>query len=382
MPKHSTTLQLFVASPSDVAEERSFLDHVVAELNKILQKSIGITYEVIKWETDVTPGFGSEPQDVINRQIDDDYDVFVGIFWLRAGTPTRTSASGSIEEFRKALERYRRDGSPEIMVYFKTAPINPDKIDLEQYKTLKEFKNSLAEQGGLYSTFEDQPSFESSLRTHLALVAHRAAQSLGQTPHADSGSAQSEMIASSLDDEELGYLDYIDIHEDGMKQMNSCMTSITNLMEHQGKRTSERTERLGETLNDSQRARAYLALQAEDMRQFAKELEPIVANHARHRESAFDALGKAITMQGELGGEQTDELNSLRESLLTLRESILRAREGTIEMRDTTKLLPRLTKELNAAKRLQVQSIDSLIREIEKTRTNVENVVESIDRLV
>lgn len=93
------------------------------------------------------PGFGSEPQDVINRQIESDYDVFVGIFWLRAGTPTKNSASGSIEEFQKALERYRRDGSPEIMVYFKTAPINPEKIDLNQYTILKKFRDSISGEG-------------------------------------------------------------------------------------------------------------------------------------------------------------------------------------------------------------------------------------------
>lgn len=220
------------------------------------------------------------------------------------------------------------------------------------------------------------------MRTHLALVAHRAAQSLNKTAISASELTQSETIALPPDDEDLGYLDYIDIHEDSMKQMNSCMASITQLMGDQTRRTSERTERLGGTLNDSQRARAYLALQAEDMSQFAKDLAPIIANHARYRESAFDALSKAITMQREFGGEQTNELNSLRENLLVLRDSILSAKESTVSMRDTTRAIPRLTKDLNVAKRLQVQSIDSLIGEIEKTCTNVENVVESIDRLL
>ena len=380
MPKQSLVLQIFVASPSDVSEERSILDQVVAEQNKILSKSTGITFEIVKWETDVAPGFGKEPQDVINRQITDDYDVFIGIFWLRAGTPTRSSASGSIEEFHRALERFKRDGSPEVMVYFKNTAINPDKIDLDQYRTLKEFKESISADGGLYSTFDDQPGFESSLRTHLALVAHRAAQIHSQSI-APSVSSQELTTSSPIEnDEELGYLDYIDLHEESMKQMNSCMSTITELMGNQSRRTAERTERLGNSMDDPQRARKFISLQAGDMDQFAKDLEPVIARHAHHREIAFDALSKAITFQREFGGEEAD-LTSLRENLLTLKKSIISAKDSTIEMRDTTQSIPRLTKELNHAKRAQVQAIDGLIDEIEKTSNNVDNVIDSIDRL-
>ena len=37
---------------------------------------------------DVAPAFGSEPQEVVNKQIQD-YDIFVGILWHRIGTPTK-----------------------------------------------------------------------------------------------------------------------------------------------------------------------------------------------------------------------------------------------------------------------------------------------------
>ena len=379
MPKQSLVLQIFVASPSDVSEERSILDQVVAEQNKIFSKSIGITFELVKWETDVIPGFGKEPQDVINRQIPDDYDVFIGIFWLRAGTPTKSSASGSIEEFHRALERFKRDGSPEVMVYFKNTAINPDKIDLDQYRTLKEFKDSISAHGGLYSPFDDQPGFESALRTHLALVAHRTAQTHNQSAARPFPSQELTTSAPTENDEELGYLDYIDLHEESMKQMNSCMSTISELIGNQSRRTAERTERLVDSMEDPQRARKFISLLAGDIEQFAKDLEPVIARHAHHREIAFDALSKAITLQREFGGEQAD-LNTLRENLLTLKKSILTAKDSTIEMRDTTQSIPRLTKELNHAKRAQVQAIDGLIDEIARTSTNVDNVIDSIDR--
>ncbi len=66
MPRNTTVLQVFVASPSDVAEERTSLDAVIGELNRTWAATLGITFEVSKWETRVRPGFDSYPQAAIN----------------------------------------------------------------------------------------------------------------------------------------------------------------------------------------------------------------------------------------------------------------------------------------------------------------------------
>lgn len=171
MPAQQTVLRVFVASPSDVSDERKLLEGVVTELNVIWADSLGVSYRLYNWETNVSPGIGEEPQAVINAQIPGNYDVFVGIFWGRLGSPTKHFNSGTVEEFERAVSRFESTGSPKIMIYFKDAPISPSKLDPIQLQNLKDFKDSLGSRGALYSTFEDQDGFEASLRSHLSAVA-------------------------------------------------------------------------------------------------------------------------------------------------------------------------------------------------------------------
>ena len=106
MPRRITEINIFVASPGDVAEERKAVDIVVSEINKTLKDYHELAFNVIKWETDAQPGIDVDPQAVINKQIPVDYDIFLGIMCARFGTPTGRAASGTEEEFNRAYERW------------------------------------------------------------------------------------------------------------------------------------------------------------------------------------------------------------------------------------------------------------------------------------
>ena len=67
MPRTGIILRVFVASPSDVAEERAILEDVIRELNITWSKNLGIYLELVKRETHTFPGIGSDPQAVINE---------------------------------------------------------------------------------------------------------------------------------------------------------------------------------------------------------------------------------------------------------------------------------------------------------------------------
>lgn len=149
MPRSETIIGTFVASPSDVEEERAALESVVAELNKTWSKNLNLRLDLIKWETDVHPGFGQYSQDVINTQINDEYDIFVAVFWGRIGSPTRDYDSGTLEELDRAYKKYVRDRkSIDILVYFKDHPIAPSKMDVQQLAKLSEVKDMLGEKRG------------------------------------------------------------------------------------------------------------------------------------------------------------------------------------------------------------------------------------------
>lgn len=174
VPRNETVLSVFVASPSDVSEERKALESIAYELNKTWSNNLNLRLELIKWETDSFPGFGDYSQDVINKQINDEYDVFIAIFWSKIGSPTKVSESGTLEELERAYNKYQKDAhSIDLMVYFKDQAIPPSKIDSEQLKKIQELKLKLGTQGALYWTFESIENFESLLRVHLSKIAQK-----------------------------------------------------------------------------------------------------------------------------------------------------------------------------------------------------------------
>jgi hypothetical protein len=143
-------LRVFVASPDDVAEERAALAKLLTDINDVLaylapDKRLSI--ELVRYETHSYPDIGA-PQEVINREIPDDYDIFVGIMWKRAGTPTSAAASGTIEEFDRACERRKHGSLPRIMFYFCDQPIPmPTAVEVQQLVDVVKFRSQLASQG-------------------------------------------------------------------------------------------------------------------------------------------------------------------------------------------------------------------------------------------
>jgi len=143
-------LRVFVASPDDVAEERNTLAKLLADINDVLtylapEKRLSL--ELVRYETHSYPDIGA-PQEVINREIPVNYDIFIGIMWKRAGTPTASAASGTIEEFNRACERRKQGSLPRIMFYFCDQPIPvPTATEMQQLADVVKFRRQLASQG-------------------------------------------------------------------------------------------------------------------------------------------------------------------------------------------------------------------------------------------
>lgn len=166
MPTTQTILTAFVASPSDVKEERAALEEVVIESNIAWSNTFNTRLDLFRWETHAAPGIADDAQEVINEQTPP-YDIFIAIFWGRIGTPTNRAESGTLEEFNRAYEKYKNNpNSVQIMVYFKETPMKLSQIDSDQLKKVREFKASL-DKKGLYFEFDSIESFKKLLRNHL-----------------------------------------------------------------------------------------------------------------------------------------------------------------------------------------------------------------------
>src|SRR5664279_2408834 len=163
------TLKVFIASPSDVTDERNALRRLLRDINDVLtflDPTRNLRTELVGYETDSYPDYGS-PQDVINRQIPVDYDIFVGIMWKRCGTPTKNAPSGTIEEYRRACEKRKQGGLPRIMFYFCDEPIAlPSEEELLQLGEVLKFRREVNELG-LTSSYPSHGEFIEHVRGGL-----------------------------------------------------------------------------------------------------------------------------------------------------------------------------------------------------------------------
>jgi len=159
----SKVFNVMIASPGDVASERTIIRDVIYEWNAVHSQRRNIVLLPVGWETHSSPEMGQSPQDIINNQILDRCDILVGVFWTRIGTPTSEYASGTVEEIEKHISL----GKP-AMLYFSSQPAVFDDVDSEQYTQLKGFKKS-CQSRGLYESYDSHSGFRNKFYRQLQL---------------------------------------------------------------------------------------------------------------------------------------------------------------------------------------------------------------------
>lgn len=157
------TFNVMIASPGDVASERSIVRDVVYEWNAVHSNARKIVLLPIGWESHSSPEMGATPQAIINRQVLEKCDLMVGVFWTRLGTETDEYSSGTVEE----IERHVETGKP-AMLYFSSQPVAMDTVDLKQVEKLKTFKDSCRRKG-LYEGYDSHADFRTKFYRHLQL---------------------------------------------------------------------------------------------------------------------------------------------------------------------------------------------------------------------
>lgn len=160
-------IRCFIASPGDTVQEREICEKVFSEINSGIGVPYNFEIQSLRWEKDVHPGIGEDGQDVINRQVDGKYDLFIGIMNKRFGLPTNREESGTVEEFNIAYEQAIKKQNMEIMFYFNDEATKLSAVDLEQYQKVLNFRNTIVSKKCLYSLYDGPNDFEKQLRQHL-----------------------------------------------------------------------------------------------------------------------------------------------------------------------------------------------------------------------
>ena len=391
MSRNETIIGVFIASPSDVLEERKAIESIMQELNKTWSKNLNLRLDLIKWETDVYPGFGDYPQDVINKQINNEYDVFIAVFWGKIGSPTQSAESGTIEEFDRAYKRYIEDEcSIDIMIYFKDHAIPPSKMDLGQLQKIQKLKERIGEKGGLYSTFDSIENFETRLRFDLSKIAQK--WSLKDVAKKGLESEQirieEQSEADILDeDEEYGLLDYFEIYEDRMSNMTKAFSIMTKATEKLGRLARTRTKEMNSLQNaiakpNKRQAKILFKQSSNDLEEFSDIIELQVKTTSKSREEAFDALSKALSIYVDFKeSNNSDDLTSLEKSLIFMINATERTRYNISGLRESISNFPRITSQLNRSKRRATKALDGVLEELNTIIQSANDVLEIIKEL-
>jgi len=183
----ATVIEVFIASPGDVVQERQLIREVIDEWNIIHSKKRLTVIKDLGWEYDVYSSFKEgRAQEAINKQILEYSDLLIGVFWTKVGTPTGDYVSGSIEEITCHI-----NANKPAMLFFSNSPVHPDSVDQSQYQKLSEFKK-MCQGRGLYNPYDSIEKFVEIFRRQLGLLMNNekkilmligASEDQNDTPH-------------------------------------------------------------------------------------------------------------------------------------------------------------------------------------------------------
>jgi hypothetical protein len=367
MAQKVTLYKIFVASPSDVREERNSLEEIIEEINLSMLSSNNIRVELVRWETHANPDIAEYPQKVINDDIPYDYDIFLGILWGKFGTPTKDYNSGTEEEFYNAYERYKKDPtSIKIMIYFNQSPIPIDKIDTVSIDLIRKLRSDLDGKGILFWDYTTIEEFQRLLRIQLSRQINDLHQNL--QPTSKIIKSKEEVIETSED--EFGLLDFIEFGEEYFATVQEILLRMTAAIEWIGKKFTEKTEEINlqNKLNPqlSTKARKYLIdSSANDMETFVKRLKVEIPLFAETYRNGIDNFSAGLKISMDIKADPVEDIVGAINSLGIAITAMTGSRDQCISFRDIFTHFPSMTKTFNQSRRLAAQTLDDLIKEFD-----------------
>jgi hypothetical protein len=139
VPYSTTAYQLLISAPSDLPEEdiRAAFD-AVARWNVLYGRPQNATVVPTHWSHHSAAEHGTRPQESLNKQLVEDADILIALFWHRLGSPTGDAESGTVEEIEEASAHGGYVG-----VLRCTRAIPPGDLDADQATRLKAFLDEI-----------------------------------------------------------------------------------------------------------------------------------------------------------------------------------------------------------------------------------------------
>ena len=401
MPRDDRVFSLLLACPTDVQDEAGLVRSAVEEVNRGVGALQGVRLEVVDWQTHASPGIGLDAQDVINRQLPD-CDIFLGVMWARFGTQTPRAGPGTEEEFDRALTRYQNNRrSVKILFYFKEKPLAPNTIEPAQLQKVKAFRERLQQEGVFYGAFKFGEEFERQLRRDLGqqvkeLVAIGEGELSVQVDDGSAANLREETTTAddheSTDDPaeddggELGFLDYVDRADEQFAESRVVTERLGAAIAEVGGKMRQRTEEMsdavaGGTQLSRQEARVLFGKAADDMNCFSDKLTRDLPSFRSTLSNGVAAVREAARLIPE-GPKRDAQLTKAIDDLGGLRDSLDPAIDGVVTFQDAVRGLPKMTRELNVAKKRVSAVLDEVLAAMNGGRHLVRETIALIEAAV
>lgn len=391
MPKLISRYQIFIASPSDLAEERETINDVINELNITYGNPNNLHLELLKWENNSAPGISNiSIQAIINNDIPT-YDLFIGFLWMKFGTPTENYGSGTEEEFEIAFKKYQDNNSIQILFYFKNAlPQSLEEIDTDQLSKVREFKKKIGQKNTYYWEFTERQELEKFLRLHIPKRIDQLRSMQTETHKAVSEIESKEIVESLevevIEAEELGIIDLEESLEDSFSVSRYSLVRLSEAMIWIAEEMRKKTNEINRTIANNNNQPISIKVQrnifnrtAEAMNDFASRIEPEIPIYIDSFENGIDSLSKLVNIyKNDYDKRYEIQLGTLEESL----DDIINEMNGSLKMTKdfifSIENMPKVSKELNTARRNVSSKMNDFLRKVEVSISIAGEVLKNI----
>lgn len=369
MPSTRTILRVFVASPSDTAEERGVIASAIAEINRNWARHTGVQLEYAGWDNDAVPGIGDYPQDVINESVAGSYDVFVGVLRHRFGTPTPVASSGTEEEFNIAYSRWKADkNSVRVLMYFASLEVRLDEIDPDQFMKLRKFRNELGDQGVLWWSYRNLDDFRTQVTSHLTSIMRNPPCQVMNAPEDGCGKVLDapEVVTNQEILVEEGFLDLTEQVEERIQKTLVAMSAIQD-------QSGYLTENFVNKSNELVKAHAQeSASSVAKQKKIINEMAAAMSGYADVTEQQADIIGKNFSEAAEIlqrilpmaldhpSQTSVEQLDSMYSVIFETKNVIRLSQVSASELAGVIDSMPKPTTNFNIARRKASLSLNKV----------------------
>lgn len=382
MPENITKYKIFLASPSDLSIEREATCEVINELNIAYGPKNNYVLELLKWETHAVPGIATNHvQGLINDDIGQNYDLFIGILWTKFGTPTHVANSGTEEEFNLAYERFLSNPNQiKVLFYFKNAPMAPSDINPEQLIKVQNFKKSLEDKKVLYGEFDSVEIFKKYLRMHIP---HR----IEEIKISNDDLILEEDLTIEDIPEELGLIDYKENYINYLDLANQSLIRITQDTEWIGSEITKSANdltRFNKQQNRNQHVlRSILHRTASSMDDYTRLLKSESPIFYSNYEGAIDSGIGFLNVISDFANESNiEELEGIKDEISDLRMAILTGIDSMSEFFSSVSELPRIEQKINKSRENMSSELNDFIVKLKEVLRLTEEFSKQIGKRI